>query len=192
MKGLSVVAVVGMFLVAVGSRQIAAVERTALSLQSFQVIVNQVGTANGFGFGTDVCPLGCQLPAPPAGSSDPQPFDTPDSPCALTQSWTHDFRADLPPGGAQIIGAMLLLNVAGIQPDVFPSMLTADTLVFPLNYFDQGPLGSGVVPVPLNLSDLGDGILSVTIKKGYQARTTTVCDDQFYDTSMLLMLIQLP
>ncbi len=192
MKPVSVLAIVGMFLVAVGSGQVAAAEPSARSLASFQVIVNQLGTTNGFGFGTDVCPLGCELPAPPSGSDDPPPFDTPDSPCALTQNWTHDFSADLPPSGAKIISAVLLLNVASIQPDIFSSYLTADTRVFPLSYVDQGALGSGLVPVPLNLSDLEDGILQITIKKGIQTRTSTVCDDQFYDTSALIVLIQLP
>ena len=96
------------------------------------------------------------------------------------------------PGGVKVVAAILLLNVAGIQPDVFSSYLTADTTLFPLSSFNQGALGSGVIPVPLNPSDLADGILQVTVRKGYQRGTVTVCDNQFYDTSALIVLVQLP
>jgi hypothetical protein len=34
--------------------------------------------------------------------------------------------------------------------------------------------------------------LRVTIKKGVQRGPSTVCDDQFYDTSGLVVLVQLP
>jgi hypothetical protein len=179
------------FFLAIGSTQIFPAEPFLPSIAHMKVIVNQLGQANGFGFGQDVCPLGCDLPGPPTGSDDPPPFDMPDSPCALIQGWTHDFSGDIPEG-SRIIAAFLLLNVAGIQPEVFSSVLTADTQMFPLSTFDQGALGSGLVPVPLNLSDLADGTLSVIIKKGYRTRTATVCDDQFYDTSALAILVQLP
>jgi hypothetical protein len=157
----------------------------------YTIIIHRLGETNGFGFGSDACPIGCTLPMPPVGSTDPPPFDTPDSPCVLTRSWTHDFRADLPEG-AQVISALLVVNAAGIQPEIFASGLSADSREMPLSVFHQGTLGSGLVPVPLIISDLADGLLQVTIHKGIRTRTSTICDDQFYDSSMLIMLVQLP
>jgi hypothetical protein len=157
----------------------------------YQIILHTVGDVDGFGFGLDVCPLGCALPEVPAGSGDPAPFDTSDTPCALTRTWTHDFAADLP-SGAQVVSAVLMVNAAGIQPEVFPSVLTADSTVLPLTYFNQGERGSGIVPVPLEPADLMDGVLQVTVRKGQQVRGTTVCDVQFYDASALVVLISRP
>jgi hypothetical protein len=191
MKFLCALSIVGMFLGAIGDGQALTAEPWTASSRPLQVIVNQLGEANGFGFGRDVCPIGCELPGPPQGSDDPAPFDRPDSPCALTQSWTHDFRADIPEG-ARIISAALVLNVAGVQADIFTSMLIADTRVLPLSSLEQGSLGSGVVPIPLSLNDLMDGLLQVTVQKGLQTRTSTVCDEQYYDTSALVMVVQLP
>jgi hypothetical protein len=160
-----------------------------------KVVTHQLGTANGFGFGRDVCPLGCQLPGPPTGNGDAPPFDQPDAPppnCALSVSWTHDFRAVLP-DGAQILSGVLVLNMAGIQAELFSSVLTAGApTVFPLYTFDQGAMGSGPVPVPLKPGDLAGGVLQVTITKGGTIRGVTRCDDQYYDTSVLVLLVQLP
>jgi hypothetical protein len=157
----------------------------------FKVIVNQVGDLDGFGFGLDVVPIGKELPGPPSGPGDPDPFDAPDEPCALTVSWTHDFTADLPQG-AEILFALLVVNAAGIQPELFPSTLFADSTTFPLFRFDQGELGSGLVVVPLDPADLADGLLNVKIVKGRKTRTGTLCDQQFYDTSVLLLLVRMP
>jgi hypothetical protein len=48
------------------------------------------------------------------------------------------------------------------------------------------------VPVKLNPSDLADGVLQVTITKGGTIRGVTRCDEQYYDTSILAILVQLP
>lgn len=192
MKSLQAMIVAGMLLataLSFGNNHAAqhAVERS----RPYQGIIHKVGDADGFGFGMDVCPLGCELPAQPTGSGDPAPFDAPDSPCALTRTWTHDITADLPPG-AQVVSAMLMVNAAGIQPESFPSVLTADSMVFPLAYFNQGELGSGPVPVPLMPGDLADGVLQVTIRKGAEVGHRTICDQQFYDTAVLVVLIRNP
>lgn len=157
----------------------------------YRVIIHTISDVDGFGFGRDVCPLGCVLPEVPAGSGDPAPFDAADEPCALTRTWTHDFTADLPPG-TQIVTAILMVNAAGIQPEVFPSVLTADSAVLPLTSFDQGELGSGLVPMPLNPVDLTDGVLHVAVRKGQEVRGMTVCDAQFYDAAVLVVLISYP
>jgi hypothetical protein len=190
-KPLSAFVILGMFLGVMGGGQAIAAESSTPLMPSYTVIMNQLGDVDGFGFGREVCPIGCELPEPPLGSDDPQPFDAPDSPCALSQSWTHDFGADLPEG-AQIISAALVVNVAGIQPDIFASVLAADTRVMPLTPFAQGALGSGLVPVPLTPGDLADGLLRVSIQKGIRTRSSTICDDQFYDASVLIMLVKLP
>jgi hypothetical protein len=161
----------------------------ALQSQPYQIITQQLGDVDGFGYGFDVCPIGCELAEIPVASGKPIPFDAPDSPCALTPTWVHNLTEQLPPK-AEILGALLLLNVAGIEPGKFSSVLTADSTVFPLLYFDQGELGSGLIPVPIDPADLSDGLLQVTIKKGIQTRTTTICDEQFYDASVLLVLIR--
>lgn len=163
--------------------------RPASASQPYQVVTQQLGDVDGFGYGLDVCPIGCQLAAPPVASGKPIPFDAPDSPCALTPTWVHNLAERLP-SDAEILGALLLLNIAGIEPEKFSSILTADSTVFPLLYFNQGELGSGLIPVPIDPADLADGVLQVTIKKGIQTRTTTVCDEQFYDASILLVLIR--
>jgi hypothetical protein len=163
--------------------------RPASSSQPYQVVTQQLGDVDGFGYGLDVCPIGCELAEPPVAGGKPIPFDAPDSPCALTPTWVHDLTEQLPPE-AEMLGALLLLNVAGIEPEKFSSVLTADSTVFPLFYFDQGGLGSGPIPVPIDPADLADGLLQVTIKKGIQTRTTTICDEQFYDASVLLVLIR--
>lgn len=157
----------------------------------FQVITHQVGDLDGFGFGLHVVPVGGKLPEPPAGPGDPDPFDAPDAPCALSVSWTHDVTGVLPEG-AQILFALLVVNAAGIQPEIFASTLIADSTTFPLSLFPQGELQSGLVIVPLDPADLADGLLSVKILKGIRTRTGTVCDQQFYDTSILLLLVRKP
>ncbi len=157
----------------------------------FQVLTHQVGDLDGFGFGLPVVPVGGELPGPPAGPGDPPPFDAPDEPCALTVSWSHDITGLLPQG-AQILFALLVLNAAGIQPDIFSSTLIADSTTFPLLLFNQGELGSGPVIVPLDPHDLDDNRLNVTIVKGRKTRTGTVCDQQFYDTAVLLLLVRMP
>jgi hypothetical protein len=167
------------------------VESATPPVSPYTVIINQLGDLDGFGFGRDVCPIGCDLSEPPVGNDASPPFDSPDSPCALSQSWTHDFGADLP-AGAQIVSAALIVNVAGIQPDIFASVLAADTRVIPLTAFAQGEFGSGVVPVPLIPGDLADGFLRVSIQKGIRTRSSTICDAQFYDASILIMLVALP
>jgi len=190
-KSVAVLAVVGLYLGLMGSGEALAADFSTASTLPHTIIINRMGEVNGFGFGRDVCPIGCTLPMPPVGSNDPPPFDAPDSPCVLTQSWTHDFSADLPEG-AQVISAVLVVNAAGIQPEIFASGLTADSRMMSLSAFNQGALGSGLVPVPLIVSDLAEGLLHVNIQKGIRTRTSTVCDDQFYDSSVLIMLVKLP
>jgi hypothetical protein len=158
----------------------------------FKLVLNYVGAVDGFGFGRDVVPIGGDLPGAPTGSGDPAPFDAPDEPCAPERTWTHDFTADLPTG-ASILFAVLIVNIAGVQPGIFPSFLSADdTAVLPLTLLpgEQGEFGSGPIVVPLNVDDLADGLLKVTITKGITIGQFTVCDDQFYDASLLVVVIK--
>ncbi len=162
----------------------------------FQVLVDQVGDFDGFGFGLGVCPIGCVLPSPPpAQEPDDPPFtdknlDDPD--CVASVTWTHDFRDQLPPG-AEVIGVVFALNVAGVEPGKFATKVFFDTVLpAPLN-LDQGALGSGLfIPPPQVLLGLiplvSDGILNVTVvKKG-----RTGCDDIYFDASVLIVLVQRP
>ncbi len=155
----------------------------------FTAITDTISPADGFGFGAQVVPIGGTLPGPPTGAGHPFPFDAPDSPCAFTRTWTHDISAKIPEG-AVVVSALLTVNVAGIEPDKFQSLLTADSTVFPLGLFDQGSLGSGLIPIPLNPHDLQDGLLKVTILKG--SRLSGKCDDQFYDFSTLTVTYKIP
>lgn len=191
MKRLSIALLTGLLLTVISGGQAIAAAPFTSDASPYKIIVSQVGDIDGFGFGSDVCPVGCELPGPPVGGDDPLPFDAPDSPCASIRSWTHDFGALLPPGG-QIISALLLVNAASIQPEIFASVLAADTFVMPLAPFNQGALGSGLVPVPIFPSDLADGFLRVNIQKGIRTPTAIICDDQFYDSSVLVMLVKLP
>ena len=162
------------------------------------VIVNTIGDVDGFGFGTDVVPIGGMLPGPP-GPEDPAPFDAPDidasgKVCALMPTWTHDITAELAelPAGSVIIAATLTVNMAGIELDKFQSLLMADTITFPLNLVPEmfrGEFQSAPITIPLNPGDLSDGLLQVTILKGI---THLHCDDQFYDFSMLTVTVKTP
>ena len=64
--------------------------------------------------------------------------------------------------------------------------------VMPRTPFEQDALGGGPVAVSLTTSDLADGLLDVSTQKGIRTRSATICDDQFYDTSVLIMLVELP
>jgi hypothetical protein len=152
-----------------------------------KLVLNYVGVVDGFGFGLDVVPIGGDLPGAPTGPGDP-PFDAPDDPCVQQPTWTHDITADLPEG-ASIVFAVLIVNIAGVEPGKFPSVLRADTAVFPLTK-DQGAFGSGPIVVPVKVDDLLDKMLDVTITKGKTTRLGTVCDDQFYDASLLVAVIE--
>jgi hypothetical protein len=149
----------------------------------FKLVLNYMGDVDGFGLGV---PLRGDLPNAPTGPGDP-PFDVPDDPCVLQPTWTHDITADLPTG-ASILFAVLIVNIAGVQPEIFQSFLRADTAVLPLTLFpgEQDEFGSGPIAVPLNIDDLADGLLEVTITKGFR----TVCDVQFYDASLLVVVIK--
>ena len=152
----------------------------------YQLILSRVGDFDGFGFGSRP---GTVLPDIPAGPGDPDPFDAPDDPCALQRTWTHDITADLP-AEARIVSAVLIVNIAGVQPEIFRSVLAAGTTALPLIYLDQGELGSGPIVVPLKAADLADGLLNVTIIKGFTRLGRVVCDAQFYDASLLAVVIQ--
>jgi hypothetical protein len=191
MNHFSALVMLGMLLAVWGGGHAIAAARPSLPVIPLKTIIHQLGTANGFGFGLDACNVNCELPGPPPGSTDGAPWDVPENPCVPTTTWTHDFRVDLPQG-AEVIQALLIVNMAGIESAVYQfSTLIADTTVVPLAPFDRGALGSVPVPVPLNLSDLADGILNVTIRKG-QSRPKAVCDEQYYDTSVVVVLVQLP
>jgi hypothetical protein len=162
----------------------------------FKVIVSQVGDIDGFGFGSDVCPIGCTLPSPPT-TQDPEdpPFtdvdlDTPT--CVSPVTWTHDFTDQLPEG-AQVLAAFYALNIAGIEPAKFASRLVFDNVLpAPLN-LDQGALESGpFIPSQSTLLGLipfvSDGMVTVKVIKGGSTR----CDDLYFDASLLIVLVQLP
>jgi len=82
-KSVAVLAVVGLYLGLMGSGEALAADFSTASTLPHTIIINRMGEVNGFGFGADVCPIGCTLPMPPVGSNDPPPFDAPDSPCVL-------------------------------------------------------------------------------------------------------------
>jgi hypothetical protein len=155
-------------------------------------VLNYVGDVDGFGLGV---PIGGVLPNAPTGPGDPDPFDAPDEHCVLQPTWqptwTHNITADLAdlPTGASILFAVLIVNIAGVEPGKFPtSVLRAGTAEFPLTLLtgDQGEFGSGPIVVPLEVGDLADGLLDVTITKGFR----TTCDVQFYDASLLVVVIK--
>jgi len=94
-----------------------AIEPTALPKLSSRFIIHQVGDADGFGFGVDVCPISCELPKEPTGGGDPEPVDAPESPCAHTRTWAHNITSEFPTD-AEILSAVLMLSAAVIQPDI--------------------------------------------------------------------------
>jgi len=187
------VVVLGFVLAVLGPREGMAAQLPPLP---FKVIVNQVGDLDGFGFGLGVCPIGCVLPGPPAAQEpDDPPFtdrSLDDPTCVSTVTWTHDFRDQLPPG-AEVMGVVFALNVAGIEPGKFASKVFFDTVLPAPLTLDQGALGSGLfIPPPSVLFSLiplvSDGILNVKVVKGGR----TGCDDLYFDASLLIVLVRVP
>jgi hypothetical protein len=134
-----------------------AIEPSTPPKQLARFILPQEGDVDGVGFGLDVCPISCKLLQEPMGSGDPDPCDTPDSPGAVTRTWTNDIVSEFLTN-TESLAAVLMLKAAGIQSDILPSVPSATTTAVPLFYYNQREYSSGLIPIQLAPEDFAEGL----------------------------------
>ncbi len=174
----------------------AAHDETAVG--GLQIISSTIGDFDCFGYGlptirpaNPLSPCGTLTGLPIADVSDAPNTDVVvDCSAGYMFSFTHTLDI---PVGAIVLGGAVVVNVSGIENSLFNTVITVDGMPA-LNVPDTGPLGTGLVVIPLidtAASLLNDGQVVVTIRHG-TSLPQVKCDPIIVDFSSAIVLVQVP
>ena len=168
------------------------------AIGGLQIISSTIGDFDCFGYGAPttlpanpLSPCGTLANLPIADVSDALNTDVVVD-CSAGNTFSFAHTLDIP-AGATILGGVVIVNVGGVEKATFNTVITADAMPA-VNVPDTGPLGTGLVIIPLIGSSkrlLDDGQVVVTIRHGASVPQVK-CDPISVDFSTVNVLVQVP